>query len=62
MICAANMQSDPQKNYYCINAAKQAHADVHRALRELESNGSKQDAKRLLGQAIKKLTQALVEL
>lgn len=52
----------PQVKYLCTNAVKQAHLNVHRALSELTQDGSEKEAKRLIGQAIKHLTQALIEL
>ena len=51
----------PQLKYFCTNAVKQAHLNVHRSLDAL-NQGSEKEAKRLIGQAIKQLTEALVNL
>lgn len=52
----------PQLKYYCTNAVKQAHLNVHRAMSELTNDGSEKEAKRLIATAINHLTQALANL
>lgn len=55
-------ETSPQVKYYATNALKQAHTSLHRALHNLENNGSEIEAKRQIADVIKKATEALAHL
>ena len=55
-------QKKEQQKVYIINALKVAHTDLHRALTQLENNGSEQSAKNSTLSALKKIGEALAQL
>lgn len=51
-----------QDKVYIINALKQSHTDIHRALHQLLNNGSERQATIHCTDAIKKIATALARL
>ncbi len=46
-------EPSPQVKYYGTNALKQAHTQLHRAIHNLEHNGSEIEAKRQIADVIR---------
>ena len=55
-------ETSPKIKYYATNALKQAHTSLHRAIKNLEQDGSEREAKRQIADVIRKATEALANL